>query len=456
MSGKQLTLQQAAEWAEGTCVGDKGNPAGISLAGWAIDSRLVKAGDVFVAIKGAKTDGHSHVAGAVAAGAKALLLSTPVDTTVPYILVDDTVKALGQIAKKWAAQFQMATVAVTGSVGKTTTKSLIANIMTVHHSTLVTPGNANSEFSLPLLLLKLNESHDSIVLEMGACKAGDIAYLCDLAPPHIALVTCAVAVHLASFGSLDTIAHTKGEIYKALREDGTAVINADDAYAPLWKDFAKGKNIITFGMQNAADVYASDIEELGLLGSRFVLHVPGRASIAVKLPFPGRHNIQNALAAAAVAHAAGVSLETMKQGLETAQNAGGRLQVKQLGSLQVIDDSYNANPTSMRAAIDVLANLPGEKVLITGDMLELGPTEKAAHFDLGVYAKSKGLKHLFSYGPLSFETVRGFGEGARHFESHDALAEALHPTLAHPATVLVKGSRSMGMEKVIERLRNKL
>ena len=447
MSEKQLTLRNIAQWAKGTLVGED-RP----IIDWAIDSRKVNKGDLFVAIRGARADGHDFIPEITAAGAAACVVSQPIDSALPYVLVEDTVKALGDIARKWTALCDIPVIAVTGSVGKTTTKSLMAAIMAQHHHTLATPGNFNSEIGLPLSLLKLNATHQSVVLEMGAGRRGDIAYLCDVAQPNIAVITRAAAVHVATFGSIDDVAKTKGEIYEGLRSQGVAIINADDPFASYWKGLVKDKTVITVGLENKADVFASQIQDLGLMGSDFVLHLPNGESLAIHMPFPGRHNVQNALAAAAAAYAAEVPIQTIKQGIERAENVGGRLQVKTVCGYQIIDDSYNANPTSLRAAIDVLSALTGEKILVTGDMLELGPTEKEDHFNVGCYAKEKGVRSLFGYGLLSQETVRGFGEGATHYASHDALAAALRAMLTQQSVVLVKGSRGMKMEKVIEAL----
>jgi UDP-N-acetylmuramoyl-tripeptide--D-alanyl-D-alanine ligase len=422
------------------------------------DSRRVAPGDLFVALKGPRFDGHDFVAqsrerGAVAAMVAAAWADGGPKVDVPLIVVEDTRLGLGALAAHWRGKFAIPLAAITGSNGKTTVKEMLATILRAtcgEAAVLATEGNLNNDIGLPLTLLRLRDTHRCVVTEMGMNHPGEIAYLTRIAQPTVALINNAQAAHLEGLGSVEAVARAKGEIFQGLSAQGTAVINADDAYAAFWKRLAAAHRILTFGLERDADVSASYV--LAPQGSDLRLNTPA-GSIAVHLEVPGKHNVRNALAAVAAALAMQVPLAAIAAGLEGFRGVGGRLQRRSgcCGST-VIDDTYNANPDSMRAAIDVLAGLSGKRVLVMGDMGELGKEAAARHQEIGKVAKAAGIDMLYGLGEMSRCAVEAFGEGARHFDGVDALVAALLPTLDEKTVVLVKGSRFMRMERVVELL----
>ena len=437
-----------ALWTHGQLMG-----ADIDVGGVSIDTRKIKPGDLFVAIKGERVDGHDFVAQAAAGGAVAALVTRKVDAKIAQIVVDDTELALGDLASAVRAQSNVQVVGITGSNGKTTVKTLVASILSRHGRTHVNAGNYNNELGLPLTLLAMPADTQYAVLEMGAGKPGDIAYLAAIARPDIGLVNTIAPAHLERMGSVEGVAETKGALYQALPVDGVAVINADDAFASFFGGLAGTRRQLRFALDHKADIGA-DIIELGVDGSRFVLSTPvGDAE--VDLPLPGRHNVGNAMAAAAIALALDVPLDTIVAGLEQVPAIAGRLRAETMGAGWVlIDDSYNANPGSVSAAIDTLALAQGERWLVLGDMAELGPNARAMHTGIGERAKKQGIDRLFAVGPLSAATVEAFGERGTHYTDKQALAKALNEQLHGGVTLLVKGSRSTGMEQVVAALRN--
>ncbi|MCK2127086.1 UDP-N-acetylmuramoyl-tripeptide--D-alanyl-D-alanine ligase [Thauera aromatica] len=427
------------------------------------DSRALVPGQLFVALRGERFDGHDFVAEAAARGAAAALVDAEwaagqALAPLPLIVVDDTRRALGTLAASWRARFALPLLGVTGSNGKTTVKEMCAAILRAQarrdgfgdDSVLATRGNLNNDIGLPLTLLELRDFHRAAVIEMGMNRPGEIAYLSALAQPTAAIVTNAQRAHLQGLGSVEEVACEKGAIYQGLGATGIAVINADDPHVGEWRAVNAGRRIVTFGIERAADVRGQCT--LRGLGSRLELDTPaGRFGFILQVP--GVHNARNAVGAAAVCLAAGVSPEAVVDGLAGFTGARGRLQRRSgpRGAL-ILDDTYNANPDSVRAAIDVLASLPGHTWLVLGDMREVGGISAQVHDEIGGYAKSKGVDGLFALGEMSAIAVRNFGEGGHHFASAEALVKALAPRLDADSVVLVKGSRFMCMERVADAL----
>ncbi|MGB9355804.1 MAG: UDP-N-acetylmuramoyl-tripeptide--D-alanyl-D-alanine ligase, partial [Azonexus sp.] len=384
-----------------------------AISGVSTDTRAVAAGQLFVALRGERFDAHDFLDQAVAAGAAALLVSDAarVPAGATALVVDDTRIALGKLAAAWRARFAIPVIAVTGSNGKTTTKEMIAAILKVHFgdAVLATRGNLNNDIGLPLTLLRLDETHQAAVIEMGMNHPGEIAYLAPLGAPNVAVVTNAQRAHLEGMGGLDEVAREKGSIYSGLAADGIAVINADDRYAAFWRQMASHHPIRTFGIEQAADVRAV-LHQHGL-ETLLELTAP-EGDTEFRLAVPGRHNARNAVAAAAACLAAGVPLAAVVVGLERFSGVKGRLQVRPgLAGAVVLDDTYNANPDSVRAGIEVLATTIGRKILVLGDMGEIGEASGQYHDEIGGYAKSQGVDLLFAIGDACQQAVRNFGEG---------------------------------------------
>jgi UDP-N-acetylmuramoyl-tripeptide--D-alanyl-D-alanine ligase len=443
--GIQASFSQVAAWVGGRLAGADGQ-----FHGAGSDSRTIASGMLFIALRGPHHDGHDHLADAAQRGAAAALVERQLPVQIPQIIVADTHAALGQLGSAWRHHLGLPLVAVTGSNGKTTVKEMIAAILSKAGATLATRGNLNNDIGMPLTLLRLDEHYRNAVIEMGANHPGEIAYLVKLARPQVAVITNAAAAHLEGFGTVEGVARAKGEIFAELASDGVAVINADDAYAELWRAMAGHCRIFTFGLDQPADVSARWHGDA--LGSTLQLQTPlGTAEL--KLTLAGRHNVMNALAATAAALAMGVGLEAVVAGLEGLQSVSGRLQIRQgLNGSTIIDDSYNANPTSLRAGIDVLASCAGQRYLALGDMGELGSESARLHSEAGSYARQAGIDRIYATGPLSARAVTAFGAGAHHFSEQQQLITALRADLAETVTVLVKGSRSSRMERVVAAL----
>jgi UDP-N-acetylmuramoyl-tripeptide--D-alanyl-D-alanine ligase len=441
-----MQLSAIAMWTHGRLLGDDA-----AVGGVAIDTRKLKAGDLFAAFKGEHVDGHDYLAQAAAAGAAGALVSRKVDSPLPQVLVDDVEAALGDLASAVRAQRHARVIGITGSNGKTTVKTLTASILSLHGRTHVNTGSFNNEIGLPLTLLAMPEDAEYAVLEMGAGKPGDIAYLAAIARPEIGLVNIIAPAHLERMGSVEGVAETKGALYQALPADGVAIINADDAFAGFFAGLAGTRRVLRFGLEHKVDVGA-DIVEQRADGSLFVLSTPvGDAE--VNLALPGRHNVANALAAASIALALDVPLATVVAGLEQARAVAGRLRRIALpGGGTLIDDSYNANPSSMAAAIDTLALAAGERWLVLGDMAELGADARALHADVGTKARERGIERLSAVGPLSAAAVEAFGTGGEHYADKAALIAALKAGVQGGVTCLVKGSHSAGMDEVVRAL----
>lgn len=422
------------------------------------DSRTLQAGDLFVALQGPRFDGHDFLARAEQAGAAAAIVSRFVDdVAIPQLRVADTLMALGRLASWWRQQHGLPIAAVTGSNGKTTVKELLASILRQHHPVLVTRGNLNNDIGVPLTLLGLTPEHQFAVIEMGASAAGDIDYLTHIVRPDVALITNVAPAHLEGFGDIAGVARAKGEIFSGLTANGVAVLNADEPRVGIWRVLTAGRRIITFAMRNQADVMATAVESNGSPGCTFELRTP-EASVTIRLALVGRHNVMNALAAAAAALALDIPLEDIRVGLETVRPVDGRLAaVSGVYGVRLINDTYNANPGSLRAALDVLAAGAGKKILVLGDMGELGNAAAALHEQVGRQARVSGIDRLYTVGEFAGLAAGTFGHGGQHFSNQKCLIDGLLADLAadpeaSSCTVLVKGSRMMYMERVVEAL----
>ena len=468
-----MLLSQAAQVLGGKLVGPD-----VQFTSVSSDSRAIVSGDLFIALQGDNFDGSAFVAGAVQSGAVAAMVNNDriedrglwieeksVEEGAPSILnpqssilyVEDTRLALGRLAAHWRAQFAIPVVAVTGSNGKTTVKEMLAAILRAAAGSddvvLATRGNLNNDIGMPLTLLQLRANHRYAVIEMGMNHSGEIDYLTRLARPDVAIINNAASAHLAGLGSVEAVARAKGEIFAGLSDNGIAVINADDAHAPLWRKLAEKRALIEFGLERDVAVHAQ--WRVQGYGAHIEVSTP-QGNFSAVLQVPGVHNVRNALAATAAAVALQIPLSAIAAGLEKFSGVSGRLQRKtaQCGAL-LIDDTYNANPASVQAAIEVLAGLPGNKILVLGDMGELGAQAAELHAEIGGKARSAGIDQLFALGKLSRLVVKAFGPGASHYETAETLVAALGPQLTAQTTVLVKGSRFMRMEQVVEALTHK-
>ncbi len=443
-----LALSEAARVLDAVQHGDD-----VTFAGLSTDTRSLGKGNLFVALQGPNFDGHDYLKQAQRQGAVAATVSRVVETGLPMVVVADTRIALGRLAAHWRSRFELPLIAVTGSNGKTSVKEMLAAILASCGDTLVTRGNLNNDIGVPLTLSGLAASHRYAVVELGANHPGEIAYLADIARPTIGLVNNAAPAHLEGFGDVEGVARAKGELFERLPADGVCVINADDAYAGLWRELAGSRRVIAFGLDADAEVCASWQGDMH--GSDIHLHIPS-GQVDFHLPLPGRHNVMNALAASAAAVALGLSVDTITRGLSAMRAVSGRWQpCTGLHGAQIIDDTYNANPGSLGAALELLATSERECWLVLGDMGELGDTADALHRRMGEQARDAGLKHLFTLGPLAASASEAFGEGSEAFTSMDALLDCLRERLAAGVTLLVKGSRSMHMERVVDALCNR-
>ena len=412
------------------------------------DSRSIQKGQLFIGIKGEHFDGNTYAAEAIKQGAAAVIISDTATQVSPAVVVTDTRLALGQLAHHWRMQFNVPLVAVTGSNGKTTVKEMINAILTAANSkVLATRGNLNNDIGLPLTLLHMNKYHNYAVIEMGMNHEGEIRYLTNLAQPKVAVINNAGTAHIGELGSKEAIARAKGEIFEGLGNDGIAVINADDDFADYWRSLNQHRKVITFGLIKPADITA--VTEQMHDRAQVNLHTPA-GNIQFYLETLGEHNVRNALAACAATYALGISLIDIARGLKRFAAVPGRLNKKEgFNGAQVIDDTYNANPDSMKAAIDVLQKQPAHQVFVMGDMAELGEDAAAMHAEVGAYAKQKGIHQLLAFGDLCKFASAAFGAGAIHFSDIEALNKSVKSTMKANVTVLVKGSRFMKMERVV-------
>ncbi len=451
---KRTPLSLVAHWAGGELTGDD-----VPVETVTQDTRKLPPGALYVALRGERFDGHDFAYDAAMRGAGALLVERTLEIDLPQVRVDDTLVALGRIAAGAQRDRQARVVAITGSNGKTSVKTLVLSILQRAGQTYANPGNFNNEVGLPLAVIDAPEDAEFAIYEMGAGKPGDIAYLTSIVQPDVALVNNIAPAHLERMGTLTGVAETKGAILEALAADGVAVVNADDAFAEYFVQRAAGRRVIRFGLDSNADVTARSVVTMAE-GSRFQL-LTAQGELPVRLTLPGRHNVMNALAATAIALACGVPLAIIADGLEAARPVAGRQVAHTLArDVVLIDDSYNANPASLAAAIDTLAMGGGEAWLVLGDMRELGPEGEVLHAEAGRRAKAAGISRLYALGALSTAAAQAFGDGGRVFPSHAELAKALRLDIAGaagtvPARVLVKGSRGSAMDRIVSALLDK-
>jgi UDP-N-acetylmuramoyl-tripeptide--D-alanyl-D-alanine ligase len=430
----------------------------LTFTGLSKDNRRDTAGTLYVALKGEQFDGHDFVKDAIAKGAVAALVSQPMPAGIPHILVPDTLIALGTLAKEWRNRFSLPLIGVTGSNGKTTSKNMIAAILTAackgnSAAVLATQGNLNNAIGLPFTLANLGDQHRYGVIEMGMNAPGEIDYLTTLTSPQAALVTNAAEAHLQGVQDVAGVAREKGRIFSGLSAEGVAILNHDDAFYNYWHNEVKNHSSISFGLQAGADVTATiHPTSPSTPHQHLTLNTP-KGNVEINLPLIGLHNVRNALAATASALAIGIELSAIKAGLENIRPEQGRITPHMLSTgVRIIDDTYNANPFSTHAAINTLATFPGKKILVLADMRELGTDALALHKLTGERALAAGIDYVFTYGELSAAVSEAFGKNAQHFTDRAQLVSALQPYLQSGTTVLVKGSRSMRMELILAEL----
>lgn len=448
-----MQLSKVAQVLGGELVGQD-----IEFSAVSTDSRAINRGDLFVALHGDKFDGSQYVSLAAEKGAVAALVNAGSyhgeAMPCPIVLVKDTRLALGKLSGYWRDQFAIPLVGITGSNGKTTVKEMLTAILREaagsEDAVLATQGNFNNDIGMPLTLLRLRKQHKYAVIEMGMNHAGEIDYLTRIASPDVAIINNAGSAHIANLGSLEAIAQAKGEIFAGLAKQGSAVINADEKFADMWRVLAGSHPLIEFALDTEASISAK-VQAIDFIQLIEVMTPLG--SFSAKLHVPGLHNVRNALAATAAAVALKIPPAVIAAGLEKFSGVAGRLQRRSaLHGAVLIDDSYNANPMSLLAAIEVLTQAKGKKILVLGDMGELGIEASKMHAEMGAEARRLGVDKLYALGELSSYAVKDFGAGAQHFQSIEALLEALKKELAADCTVLVKGSRFMKMERVVKEL----
>lgn len=438
----KMTLNEIA-----THLGHNKPTKDINFQGISTDTRTITPGSLFIAIRGEQFDGHDFIEEAVKKGAAAILTDRLIKTSAPQLIVKDTIEAFGKIAEYWRARFSLPIIGVTGSNGKTTLKNMIASIMRAAcqndaSQVLATEGNLNNNIGVPMMLCRLNEKHRYAVIEMGMNHFNEIAYLTKLTKPQVAVINNAAEAHLEGLKDVAGVARAKGEIFLGLVKGGTAILNRDDAHYSYWLGLVKEYKQLSFGLENSADVSA-------IISDTITIKTP-QGNIDVKLPLLGKHNVMNALAATAATLALNIDLNAIKNGLENVHPAPGRMRQYFLDcGTRVIDDTYNANPFSLQAAVNTLATFSGEKVLVLGDMRELGPNAKQLHFASGEKIRAAGINHLFTLGEMSAAASEAFGKGAQHFTDREKLISSLQSHLKNGVTILIKGSRSMRMEKIL-------
>jgi UDP-N-acetylmuramoyl-tripeptide--D-alanyl-D-alanine ligase len=445
------TLSQAAGILQGTLHG-----ADRAFRGISTDTRTIKPGELFFALRGPNYDGEEFLGRAAAGKAAGAVACDAVDGQLPVIKVGSTRKALGTLAAGWRKKMPATVVGLTGSNGKTTLKELIASCLSLAEPTLATRGNLNNDIGVPLMLSAIEPAHRFVVIEMGANHVGEIAYLTSLAMPKVVVITNAAPAHLEGFGTIEDVARAKGEILQGATPPEWSVLNADDRFFPYWRKKAAGQ-VVSFGLSAAADFRALD-PDVSASGSRFTLVSERLAGgkLEISLPLAGRHNVVHACAAAAVATLVGIDADVIRRGLESATPVSGRLRaLAGIGGATIYDDSYNANPASVRAAAEFIAACEGEGWLVLADMRELGRDAAELHRSVGEAARQAGVSRLFATGPLSRNTAEAFGANAAWFETRDELTRELVRELgagSSAVNVLVKGSRSMQMERVVHAL----
>jgi len=446
----ELLLSEIAVAVDGCLLGED-----VAVSSVSIDTRTLLKADLYIAIKGPNFDGHSFIDKAASAGASAVLVEQECDTELAQIIVKDTHLALAELAGVWKNKASVKAVAITGSNGKTTVKEMIAAVLNVNANVMFTQGNLNNDIGVPLTLLKLQKQNQYAVIEMGANHSGEIAYSSHYVQADIAVITNVGAAHIEGFGSLEGVARAKGEIIESLGDEGIAILNKDDAFYSFWQQLAKDRKVVTFGLTKDADVTAKALEfrvEADEFFTGFILSA-GDDEIAVKLNLAGQHNVINALAAAASCLSLGIRLEQIKQGLEAMQAVTGRLQpLAGKKGVLVIDDTYNANPSSVKVALEVLKQCKGELWFVMGALAEIGPESVKRHEELGELIKSMNVVRLLTIGSDAESTSKTFGRGATFFKSQQQMIAYLEHELKGREAILVKGSRSQKMENVVASL----
>jgi UDP-N-acetylmuramoyl-tripeptide--D-alanyl-D-alanine ligase len=418
-----------------------------------IDSRRVVPGDLFVAFPGQKVDGHDYALAAVQQGAVAILAQKPLrNLHVPVLVVPDCAQALTIAAKAYRQTWRMKVLALTGSNGKTSVKEMLGSI--IPEPRFCSMGNFNNQLGVPINILNVHPTSKYAIFELGANHRGDITHTASLVQPDIALINNIGPAHLQGFGSIEGVAVAKGEIYQSLGTNGIAVVNDDDQYAHFWDAHLVDKRVIRFSCEREKEVWASGLLVDAAGCFQFELHIVHQSQ-KLHLKVPGKHQVHNALAAASMAYAAGIELSTIVAGLEKFTGVGGRLNIK-IGFNQstVIDDTYNANLASVKAGLEYLSQRPGEKILVIGDLGELGDYEQSQHAEIGKIAKQLGINQLLAVGQKTTHCVEAFGIGASHFTTRELLINYLKKVLNNQVSVLVKGSRSARMEEIVQQLSN--
>ena len=432
--------------------------ADVRFHGVSINTRDISANNLFIAIKGANFDGHQFIADAKEAGAVAAIVSCAIDIDIPHIVVPDTTLAMGQIAKFWREQMNIPVIGITGSCGKTTTTQMTGAILNQVGATLVPEGNKNNQWGVPITLFQLSTEKQFAVIEMGADRPGEIKYLADIVQPDVSIITNVAPVHLEvsqgiGFGSIVGVFKEKSEIFYALPKDGTAIVCADDVYFSQWQEMLGDKKLISFGLSAQAHVRATNLQANHDMQYRFDLVTP-QGNVAIQLSSLGRHNVVNALAAAAACLAVGVSLDVIQLGLSQVPVVSRRMiKMAAKNGAVLIDDSYNSNVRSANAVLDMLYEQSGKKIAILGDMLEMGDAGPAAHRQVGEHAKSLHIDYFFTFGEQAKAMAEGFGIGAEHFMEHDALIAAVLPLLDNETVLVIKGSLGMNMDKIVTGLK---
>lgn len=462
---KNMTLANIATACGGTYYGTEADK-NRKIAGAVIDNRLIEKDYLFIAIKGARVDGHSFIPVAFEAGALAVLSEYELENPAgPYILVESCEQAMKKIAKFYRRSLDIKVVGITGSVGKTSTKEMIASVLAQKYNVLKTEGNFNNEIGLPLTIFKIREEHEVAVLEMGISDFGEMHRLAEMAYPDVCVITNIGLCHLENLIDRDGILKAKTESFEHLTANGIAVLNGDDDKL-CTKTEVNGRKTVFYGLGSGEvenkDIYATDVEAIGLTGTKAVIHVPMKenseeVSFEVEIPIAGEHNVYNALAAVGVARELGLTAEEMKRGIESVQTIGGRSNLIHRNGMTIIDDCYNANPVSMKASIDVLSKAPGRKIAVLGDMGELGADERKLHFAVGEHFAQKGIDMLFCTGELATEIVSGVvlaspDTQVHYFGTKEALVEALKEESKEGDTILVKASHFMNFPEIVKAL----
>lgn len=462
---KNLTLANIASACGGQYVGDEALK-NVEIKGAVTDSRQVEEGYLFIPVKGERVDGHDFIPVVFERGAQAVLSEKPLENCAgPYILVESCLMALKQIAAYYRSTLTIPVVGITGSVGKTSTKEMIASVLSVKYNVLKTAGNFNNEIGLPLTILRIQEKHEAAVVEMGISEFGEMHRLAQIAKPDVCVITNIGVCHLENLGDRDGVLRAKTEVFDHIKKGAAVILNGDDDKLITVAE-AGGNKPVFYGMEQQAfsmdgreqhDIYMNELENLGLKGSRARLHTP-QGEIQVEVPIPGQHNLYNAMAAAGVGLKLGLSLEEIRQGMAKVQTIGGRSNLIEAGGMMIIDDCYNANPVSMKASIDVLKNGLKRTIAVLGDMGELGMNEKQLHYEVGVYAAEKEVDVLICVGELSREMAQGAkAVGSRtqvfHYVTKEEMLPQLMKLVQEGDTILVKASHFMAFAEVVEKLK---